>query len=223
MVVTFEIISFLISLFGFIYGTLNLIKKESPRYFHLITYASGCYTLEELWVIVNLLFGYGKLDGLITVRLFGLFGCFCFLLSANANEFDRIVDDNTVSKKHILISFTAPLFLVILYAIYAFLYYDIDTILNAIIGFIVFSPAFIASYYNLKHLIIPVDEMEYLNRTKPINICALIYYLVNIIYIFIYDYVSSNIHSVLDISVSLIMTIIVIISVKEAKKWKTFT
>ena len=111
------LVSFALATVAFCYGAYYLFRKELPKYFQLYVCAAGCYMLEELWVIVNSLLGDGVADGLITVRLIGFFGCLCFLLSANANQFDMVVDEGN-DKKAKTLAFTAPTLLFALMVIY---------------------------------------------------------------------------------------------------------
>lgn len=114
--------------------------------------------LEELWVIVNSLFGNGSEDGLVTVRLFGFFGCLCFMLSANMGEFDKVVDEKRDTKADFA-ALIAPAVLLVIYAIYAFAPANDGTTLVVVLGFISISPALPAAYLSLKHLLLPEDGM----------------------------------------------------------------
>ena len=73
MIKLFEMLAFAISVIAFGYGVGAFYRQNTLRYFQLYVCAAGCYMLEELWVIVNSLFGNGSQDGLVTVRLIGFF------------------------------------------------------------------------------------------------------------------------------------------------------
>ena len=93
MDIILEVTAFAFSVAAFVYGVLHILRKNAPNYFKLYVFAVGCYMLEELWFIVFFFLANSTYDGIVTVRLFGVFGCLCFMLSSNANEFDKLVDE----------------------------------------------------------------------------------------------------------------------------------
>ena len=215
-----ELIAFTISTAGFSYGAVRLFKKGVPKYFQLFICAAGCYTLEELWVIVNSLLGNGNQDGLLTVRLFGLFGCFFFMLSANVNEFDKVVDDGK-NKRAKRLALIAPAVLIALYSLYVMYQINRESIFVIVAGFISLAPALFAAYYNLKHLLLPADAMNFLQATRGVNIMALIFYAANYIYPFLNLLCSKPAMSVYDVMLGLLMSGIVIMCERGARQWKT--
>lgn len=190
------------------------------KYFQLFVCAAGCYMLEELWVIVNSLLGSGNRDGLVTVRLFGFFGCLCFMLSANANEFDKVVDEGNGGKARTL-AFIAPAVLLMIYALYAFLPINSGSILNTVIGFVSIAPALFAAYFSLKHLLLPKDEMGFLKTVKGIDILALVFYTANYIYPLIDLCFSGTVMSLYDLFLAVLLLGMIVLCGKGAAKWKT--
>lgn len=176
--------------------------------------------LEELWVIINSLLGNGGQDGLVTVRLFGFFGCLCFMLSANANEFDKVVDDGTDRKSRVT-ALIAPAVLLMLYAQYAFS--PVNPMPTAVIvtGLISISPALFAAYFSLKHLILPEDAMGFLRAAEGIDILALVFYAANYIYPLVDLYVPRTVMSIYDLGLAGMLFGIILLCRKGADKWKT--
>lgn len=178
--------------------------------------------LEELWVIVNSLLGNGSQDGLLTVRLFGFFGCLCFMLSANANEFDKVVDDEkSKEQKARAMAFIAPTVLLMLYALYAFSPLNPKLTATIVIGFVSISPALPAAYFSLKHLLLPEDEMGFLRVTKGIDILALIFYAANYVYPLADLYCPKTVMSVYDLVLAWVLFGVIVLCRKGAIKWKT--
>ena len=215
-----EIISCTVSLAAFVYGASELFKKGVPEYFSLHACAAGCFLLEELWVIVNSLFGNGGDDGLVTVRLIGFFGCLCFMLSANGKIFDSVVDEGDDLKAS-YIALAAPAGLTALFVIYALSPLNSASISTLFLGFASLSPAIFASYYNLKHLLLREDSMGFLEITKAVSIFSLLFYGANFIYSIADLYASRVFMSFYDLLLSCMVFVLMILCRKGALEWKT--
>ncbi len=210
-----NIISFFVAACAFAYGAVKLFKKGKPMYFQLLICAAGCYALEELSTIVNYLCG--GFEEPVTIGLLGIFGCNFFLLSANYGQLDRIVDDgSSVNNRAKRIALIAP-FIFILITAAIFLSRMRENIFSAVVFSFIMLPAIPASYFNLKHLIMPIDDFGFLRSTNPCNISALIFYLLMAVHIlFMSSETEFDITSIL-LSLSVLNT--VICSEKGAKKW----
>lgn len=220
MVKIHELLAFAVSAAAFGWGAYHLFRKGTPKYFQLYPCAASCYMLEELWVIVNALLGNGSQDGLVTVRLFGFFGCLCFMLSANANGLDKLVDEGT-HRKAKAIAFIAPVILLILYALYLFSPANTRSAASNVIGFLSISPALPAAYLNLKHLLLPEDEMGFLKLTRKIDIASLVFYAANYVYPLIDLHCPKTIMSVYDLILAVMLFGQILLCEKGAVKWKT--
>ena len=220
MIKIHELLAFAVSAAAFGYGAFRLFRKGIPKLFRLYVCAAGCYMLEELWVIVNSLLGNGSQDGLVTVRLFGFFGCLCFMLSANANEFDRTVDEGN-SRKAKLLAILAPIGLLLLYAVYAFSPLNTRPMIVTGIGFLSVLPALPASYFSLKHLLLPEDEMGFLRATRGIDAAALVFYAANYLYPSADLYCPKTVMSVYDLILAGMLFGVMAACGKGADKWKT--
>lgn len=219
MIKLFELLAFAASASAFAYGAFHLFQKEIPKYFQLYVCATLCYMLEELWVIVNSLLGNGSQDGLLTVRLFGFFGCLCFMLSANANEFDKVIDEGKNEKAKAL-AFIAPMVLLVLYVLYVFSPVNTEPTVVTVIGLVSISPALFASYFSLKHLLLPEDAMGFVKITKGINILALVFYAANYAYPLLDLYCSKIVMSGYDLILAGMLFVMIVMCKKGAIKWK---
>ena len=219
MIKILELLAFAVSVAAFVYGATHLFKKGIIEYFKCYVYAIGCYMLEELWVIVNSLLGNGSEDGLVTVRLVGYFGCLCFMLSANANGFDRIVDEGE-SRKAKRLALTAPAALLALYAAFAFSPHNTSSAAITVIGFLSISPALFASYYNMKHLLLPSDAMGFLKVTRGVNVLALVFFAANYLYPLIDLHCTKTVMSAYDLLLAGVLFGMAVVCRKGAAAWK---
>lgn len=165
-------VSFAISIAAFIYGVFAL-KKGGPMCFMLFIFAIGCYALKELWTVVNLLY-YGV--GQPNLSILGMFGCFCFLYSADFGQLDSVVDEGGVSSKSArLYANIAPVLIFVIVCIFA-VHSIIDMEYSKAIWIsISYIPGALAAYYNLKHLLLKDDAMGFLQMTKMCNYMSLAY------------------------------------------------
>lgn len=220
MDIILEVTAFAFSVAAFAYGVLHILRKNAPNYFKLYVFAVGCYMLEELWFIVFFFLAKGIYDAIVTVRLFGVFGCLCFMLSSNANEFDKLVDEWNNRKIKIL-SFLAPLLLVVMYSVFLLLCGDKMSAAEKAVGFLSISPAIFASYFSMKHLLLPEDSMGFLKITKGINILLLVFYAANFAYPISLIYLPKTVIECFDLLVSLILFGLMILCRKGAERWET--
>lgn len=220
MDIILEVTAFAFSVAAFVYGVLHILRKNAPNYFKLYVFAVGCYMLEELWFIVFFFLAKGIYDDIVTVRLFGVFGCLCFMLSSNANEFDKLVDEWNNRKIKIL-SFSAPLLLVVMYSVFLLLCGDKMSAAEKAVGFLSISPAIFASYFSMKHLLLPGDSMGFLKITKGINILLLVFYAANFAYPTSLIYLPKTVIECFDLLVSLILFGLMILCRKGAERWET--
>lgn len=215
----FVLLAFAVSAAAFGYGAYHLFRKDRPKYFQLYVCAAGCYMLEELWVIVNSLLGNGSQDGLATVRLVGFFGCLCFMLSANANEFDKVVDDGTDQRAKVL-ALIAPAALLVPFAFFAFSPVNTESAAVIVIGFLSISPALFAAYFSAKHLLLPEDALGFLRITRGIDILALVFYAANYVYPLAYLYCPGTVMSIYDLLLAGMLFGMIVLCRKGAEKWK---
>ena len=176
--------------------------------------------LNELWTIVYALFGNGNSEGLLTAGLLGFFGCLCFMLSANANEFDKVVDEGKDRRARVL-ALIAPAALLLLYALYVISPVNTRPAGVIITGLLSISPALFAGYFSMKHLLLPEDGMGFLKCTKRIDIAALVFYAANYLYPSLYLYFSDTVLSIYDLFLAVLELVMILLCRKGALRWKT--
>ena len=91
--------------------------------------------------------------------------------------------------------------------------------LRAVLWLVMLIPSLPASYFNLKHILLPMDPFEFLRATKPCNVAALVFYVVTAIYVIETAITSSIVIGIISVLMSLSVLGLMICAVKGAKKW----
>lgn len=211
----FVVLSFLIAVGSFTWGSFALLKKKRPMYFRLFVFAAGCFALHQLSTIVSVWCG---IVPSMSIGAFSIFGAEFFLLSANFGTLDRLVDDGQNTKKARQLSWLAPLGIAVL-AVFEFLAWVKEDIFTAEMWVIIAIPAAAASYFNLKHLLLPTDAFGLLQATRYCNASALLFYLLTAAYVIVSSTgrtVLSGLHLVM---MSLAVFGMTVSAIKGSEKW----
>ena len=213
--IIFGLVSFLVAAFAFGFGAAKLFKKRKPMYLQLLICAAGCFAIQQLSYVVNI---WCYVTAAVSIGMFGIFGCNFFLLSANFGTLDKIVDDGKGSSKARIISIIAPVIMMALDVV-AFLSWKDKDMFCAVMWFVMLIPALPASYFNLKHILLPMDPFEFLRATRPCNIAALVFYIITVAYVICSASTDSIISGILSIMMSFSVLALSLCAVKGAKKW----
>lgn len=213
--ILFSLAAFLIAIGAFGFGAVKLFKKKKPLYLQLLVCAAGCFALQQLSRVVNLWCGVASA---VSIGVFGIFGCNFFLLSANYGTLDKIVDDGRGSEKAKLFAVIAPVIMAVLTAA-AFLSWREKDTFNAVLWVVMLLPALPASYFNLKHILLPMDPFEFLRATKPCNIAALAFYCVTAVYVIGSAAAGSTVGGALSVLMSVSVLGLTLCAVRGAKEW----
>ena len=211
----FGLASFLIAAFAFGFGAAKLFKKKKPLYLQILVCAAGCFALQQLSYVVNI---WCDVTAAVSIGMFGFFGCNFFLLSANFGTLDKIVDDGRGSGKARAISVIAPVIMAAL-ALLAFLSWKDKDMFCAVMWLVMLIPALPASYFNLKHILLPMDPFEFLRATKPCNISALVFYAVTAAYVICSETQNSTVSGILSVLMSVSVLGLSLCAVKGASRW----
>ena len=165
-----ELIPLLAALYSFIYGLKKFFKKGKPLFLQSITMAMGCHALGSIYHLCQTLTTETVLEG-FTPAYLGRIGFFLFLIAASYGQMDRIVDDGSKKiRPSRVAALLAPLFAALLYIPNAMIT-DLP-IQTKIAVLLVWIPAMVAVYYNLKHSIIPDLDFGFIKAIKSYNILA---------------------------------------------------
>lgn len=214
-VLLFESIAFGISVIGFVYGLITVFMTDSPLYFRTIISAVGCYALEELWVIVDVLTD--AEDAVVSVRLIGIFGCFCAFLTAS-----RILNKVLFDKGQTKICIPAVLVSVIfmgLVVLCAVLSAQTNPVLTPVLTCAILLPPIVDSYYECRQLAAFGKEDARAGAVRPIALLVLLEYAISIAYILLHTRVLVGLS--LDVLSAVVMALMVMFCRKGAAKWKT--
>lgn len=211
----FALASFLIAAFAFGFGAAKLFKKRKPMYLQILVCAAGCFALQQLSYIVNI---WCNVTAAVSIGMFGIFGCNFFLLSANFGTLDKIVDESKGFNKVRAISIIAPIVMAIL-TVFAFLSWKDKDMFCAVMWVVILIPALPASYFNLKHILLPVDPFEFLRVTKPCNIVALSFYIITAVYSIFSANTGYIVSGILSVVMSISVLALSLCAVKGAKRW----
>ena len=211
----FALVSFLIAAFAFGRGAGRLFKKKKPLYLQLLICAAGCFAIRQLSSVINLWCG---VTATVSIGMLGVFGCNFFLLSANFGTLDRIVDDGKSSKKARAAALAAPIIMAAL-TLTAFFAWKGRDLFCAVTWLVMLLPALPASYFNLKHILLPPDPFEFLCATRSCNIAALLFYVLTALYVICSAFAGGTVCGIASVCMSLSMLFLALSAEKGAKRW----
>lgn len=166
-----EMAPLLATLFSLIYGIIHFFKKGKPLFLQTITMAMASHALGSIYHLCQDLIGGTLMEG-FTPAYLGRVGFFLFIITASYGQMDRIVDDGSAKMKPSrYISLIAPICAALLY-IPNWMIDDVP-LRTKIVYAIVWIPAVIAVYFNLKHALIPNMDFGFIKAIKPYNILIL--------------------------------------------------
>lgn len=209
------IASFAVAAGAFTFGVIRLFKKKKPLYFQLLVCAAGCFAIAQLSMLVNL---WCNVTQAVSVGMLGILGCNFFLLSANYGTLDKIVDDGKGSKSARTVALIAPIVMAAATVAAFFVWKDKDTFC-AVMWSLMMLPSLPASYYNLKHVLLPIDPFGFLIATKPCNIAALSFYVITAVYVIGTAVWGALTDGILAVLMSLAVLGLTVAAEKGAKQW----
>ena len=160
------------TLLSLIYGIKHFFKKRKPLFLQSITMAMASHALGSIYHLCQTLTS-KELVGGFTPAYLGRIGFFLFILPASYGQLDRIVDDGSVKMRRArIVSLIAPFLAILLYIPNALA--DELFLSTKIVYAIVWIPAIICVYFNLKHAIIPNLDFGFIKAIKPYNIFVLL-------------------------------------------------
>ena len=166
-----ELVPLFATLFSLVYGLKHFFKKGKPLCLQSITMAMASHALGSIYHLCQSLTSDELIEG-FTPAYLGRIGFFLFILTASYGQLDRIVDDGSAKMRPARrIALIAPLCAILLYIPNATIP-DVQ-ISTKIVYAIVWIPAILCVYFNLKHAIIPNLDFGFIKALKPYNIFVL--------------------------------------------------
>jgi hypothetical protein len=216
-VVIAEIVPLFATLFSLVYGLKHFFKKGKPLFLQTITMAMASHALGSIYHLCQSLTSDTLIEG-FTPAYLGRIGFFLFIITASYGQMDKIVDDGSAKMKPSrYIALLAPICAVLLY-IPNYIIEDVP-IRTKVVYALVWIPAVIAVYFNLKHAIIPNMDFGFIKAIKPYNILIMCLSFSELVCLTAWDYyymiplvISAVVFGVLCIST-------MIAAKKGAEKW----
>lgn len=218
-ITVYDFITLGLVLVASIFGMIRMFRKKVPMYFQLIICGVWCYAFQLVYyILVNLC--NMEMPSLYNLCFLGIGASFLFFTSANYGQFNSFVDER--GKKHRpirLISLLAPILFTV-----SFVYICMSTDYIAVSTVVILAtsavPIIIGSYFNLKFIIFPDDELGMLKGIRPLNVAELI--LDVVFYLYIYHSLRGNDQkaSVFYYLFGLIIVLMTLLAEWGRKKWK---
>ena len=213
-----EILPLSATLFSFIYGLVKFFKKGKPLFLQSITMAMGCHALGSIYHLCQTLTTEAVLEG-FTPAYLGRIGFFLFFIVASYGQMDRIVDDGTPKiKPSRYIALIAPICALLLFIPNAIM--DDLPFGTKISVFLVWIPAMVSVYYNLKHAIIPDCDFGFVKAIKPYNYVAVALGFAELCCLTAWDYLYNAPLVITSIIFAVVCVSTMFVAKKGAEKWK---
>lgn len=167
-----EIVPPVATLISLIYGLKHFFKKGKPLCVQSVTMAMASHALGSIYHLCQTLSGKDVAEG-FTPAYLGRIGFFLFILTASYGQLDGIVDDGSSKMRRArILALLAPVAAAFLYIPNAMME-DVPTATKVMYA-LVWIPAIICVYFNLKHAIIPDLDFGFIKAIKPYNVFVLL-------------------------------------------------
>ena len=213
-----EIVPLLATLFSFTYGLIKFFKRGKPLFLQSITMAMGCHALGSIYHLCQTLTTETVLEG-FTPAYLGRIGFFLFFITASYGHMDRIVDDRTEKMRPSkYIALIAPIAAALLFLPNA-LMEDLPFKTKITVS-LVWVPAMVSVYFNLKHAIIPDCDYGFIKAIKPYNFCAVCLGFAELLCLTAWNYLYNTQLVITSILFAVICVVTIITAKIGAEKWK---
>lgn len=205
------------ALFCFIYGLKYFFKKKKPLFVQSLTMAMGSHALGSIYQLCLTVSTEKVLEG-FTPAYLGRIGFFLFIIAASYGQLDRIVDDGSKGMRPArLIALIAPVCAGLLYIPNAMI---TDVPLATKITYaIVWIPAMISVYFNLKHMLIPDFDFGFIKALRKYNGFVLCLGISELLCLTAWDYLCGIAMVITSIVFSVFCVCTMISAKKGVEKW----
>ena len=213
-----ELVPLAATLFSFLYGLKHFFKKGKPLFLQSITMAMGCHALGSLYHLCQTLTTETVLEG-FTPAYLGRIGFFLFLITASYGQMDKIVDDGSAAvRPSRFIALIAPVCAALLYVPSAII--EELPLATKIAVALVWIPAMVSVYYNLKHAIIPDCDFGFIKAIKPYNVFATCLGFAELLCLTAWNYLYNVPLVITPIVFALLCVSMMVAAKKGAEKWR---
>lgn len=157
---------------GFCFGALKYLKPKKPLYASMIVLGIGCVMIGRAYIFLRMLTGLETM-GIFHVGLLGTLGAFAFFFSANYGQVDSLVDGGEPRfMKYRIIAFSG---IAVICALYIFVLISPASLTEKVTDGVIAAMIAAASYYHVKHIVIPDVDYGVVNCIRGYNVLAFIY------------------------------------------------
>ena len=211
-----EFIPLMATLISLIYGLIHFFKKGTPLFLQSVTMAMASYALSMIFHLCLTFTNDTVMEG-FTPAYLGRMGFFMFFITASYGQLDRIVDDRSPKMRRArILAFIAPICAALLFVPNIFASSNTSTKISYALVWI---PAIIAVYFNLKHAIIPDLDFGFIKAIKPFNIFALCLSFSELLCLTAWDFFSSIFLAIMSIIFGALCICTMISAKKGVEKW----
>ena len=205
------------TLFSLVYGLRHFFKKGKPLFLQSITMAMGSHALGSIYHMCQSLTSENVVEG-FTPAYLGHIGFFLFIITASYGQLDRIVDDGSPKmRKSRIIALLAPVLALLIYISNA-LPEDI-AVSTKVVYALVWLPAMISVYFNLKHAIIPDLDFGFIKAIKPYNLLVLLLSFSELLCLTAWDYYYPVLLAVSSLVFGALCICTMVLARRGVKKW----
>ena len=179
--------------------------------------AMGCHALGTIYHLCMMLTSKTVFDG-FTPAYLGRIGFFLFLIAASYGHMDRIVDDGTAAvRPSRYFALIAPVCAALLYTPNARIS-DLTTA-SKVSVLLIWLPALVSVYFNLKHAIIPDCDFGFVKAIKPYNMFAVGLGFAELLCLTAWDYLNNTLLVITSALFAILCIAMMIAAKRGAEKW----
>lgn len=212
-----ELVPLLAALFSLIFGLKHFFKKGKPLCLQSLTLGMASHALGSLYHICQDLTS-EELVGGFTPAYLGRIGFFLFIITASYGHLDRIVDDGSaIMRPARRIALIAPVCALLLYIPNAMI--DDTLVATKVVYALVWIPAIISVYFNLKHLLIPDLDFGFIKALKPYNLFVLLLSFSELACLTAWDYYDPMALAITAVAFGVLCVCTMVAAKKGVEKW----
>ncbi|MCR4779886.1 MAG: hypothetical protein K5876_02185 [Ruminiclostridium sp.] len=157
---------------SFAYGAVKYLKPHKPLYASMIVLGIGCIMIGRAYSFLRILTGL-PVTGIFHVGILGIVGAFAFFFSANFGQIDSLVDGGEKDLSKYRIAGLAGV--IVTLVLYMFIILSPASTAEKITDSLAAAAVAGASYFHVKHVLIPDVDYGVVKCQRGYNIVALIY------------------------------------------------
>ena len=212
-----EIVPLLATLFSLIYGLRYFFKKGKPLFLQSLTMAMASHSLGSIYHICQTLTSDHLVEG-FTPAYLGRIGFFLFIITSSYGQLDRIIDDGSLRMRFARrIALVAPSCAALLFIPNVIV--DDVALSTKIVYAIVWIPALVSVYFNLKHAMIPNLDFGFIRPLKPYNFFVMSLAFAELICLTAWNYYISSLMVVSSCLFGVLCVSTMISAKKGVEKW----